>query len=142
MSSCCDESGEVCQIPATTTQVGSPSCGGGGDLRSVDSGESSKLPAVKDRRGCYKRKKSTSESWITGSPTMEDSYAWRKYGQKQILKLKTVGAPVQGIRTWSGFGVGGTDQCWWNDTLKTPFSFAFLREISESLRCSTSSESV
>ncbi|KAL7229313.1 hypothetical protein ACSBR2_007921 [Camellia fascicularis] len=89
MSSCCDESGEVCQIPATTTQVGSPSCGGGGgDLRSVDSGESSKMPAVKDRRGCYKRKKNTSETWITVSPTMEDSYAWRKYGQKQILKAK------------------------------------------------------
>ncbi|KAL3622036.1 hypothetical protein CASFOL_034232 [Castilleja foliolosa] len=45
-----------------------------------------KAPAseVKERRGCYKRRKSL-DSWVTVSSTMEDCYNWRKYGQKAIM---------------------------------------------------------
>ncbi|KAM7491826.1 hypothetical protein LguiA_034747 [Lonicera macranthoides] len=71
------------QIPASA-QVGS-SCSG--DRESQDSGESMKRPTLVDRRGRYKRRKS-SESRITISPTIEDGYAWRKYGQKDILNDK------------------------------------------------------
>ncbi|XP_042017629.1 WRKY DNA-binding transcription factor 70-like isoform X1 [Salvia splendens] len=48
-----------------------------------DSG-SKKKRVVKDRRGCYKRRR-TSDSWEKISPSMEDNYAWRKYGQKTIF---------------------------------------------------------
>ncbi|XP_057489609.1 WRKY DNA-binding transcription factor 70 [Actinidia eriantha] len=80
---CTCETCEVCKIPASV-QVGSPSSG---DRRSEDSGESSKRPAVKERRGCYKRRK-TSDTWMKILPTMEDGHAWRKYGQKEILNAK------------------------------------------------------
>ncbi|EYU42031.1 hypothetical protein ABFS82_10G003100 [Erythranthe guttata] len=54
-------------------------------LKSEDSGDSCKTPLPKDRRGCYKRRRS-SETWTkeTGS-LFEDGHAWRKYGQKDIL---------------------------------------------------------
>ncbi|KAF5790466.1 putative transcription factor WRKY family [Helianthus annuus] len=42
--------------------------------------------AVKDRRGCYKRK--TEDSRVEITDTYEDGYAWRKYGQKEILHAK------------------------------------------------------
>ncbi|CAA2985935.1 probable WRKY transcription factor 70 [Olea europaea subsp. europaea] len=66
--------------------------GGDGDGDGRDSGASAsswnsheKKPVkVKDRRGCYKRRR-TSDSTKTVSPTMDDGYAWRKYGQKNIL---------------------------------------------------------
>ncbi|XP_059627882.1 probable WRKY transcription factor 70 [Cornus florida] len=74
---------EICQIPAST-QVESPCCG---DRRSEESGESVKRPGTTDQRGRYKRRKA-SQSWIIVSPTIEDGYAWRKYGQKEILKAK------------------------------------------------------
>lgn len=55
--------------------------------KSEDSSDSCKpLTATsKDRRGCYKRRK-TSETWTKEtSSLMDDGHAWRKYGQKAIL---------------------------------------------------------
>lgn len=76
--------GEICQNLASS--LGDSACYD--DRRSEDSGESKKRPATtKDRRGCYKRKK-ISQSWTTVCPTIEDSHAWRKYGQKGILNAK------------------------------------------------------
>lgn len=75
--------GEICQNLASS--LGDSACYD--DRRSEDSGESTKRPATKDRRGCYKRKK-ISQSWTTVCPTIEDSHAWRKYGQKGILNAK------------------------------------------------------
>ncbi|KAJ6362774.1 hypothetical protein OIU78_003047 [Salix suchowensis] len=76
------------QIPATA-KVRSPCWDG--RKSSEDSGESSKSTAavkVKDRRGCYKRRKS-SHTWTNDSSTLtDDGHAWRKYGQKVILNAK------------------------------------------------------
>ncbi|XP_076948437.1 putative WRKY transcription factor 70 [Bidens hawaiensis] len=47
------------------------------------SGDQIPTPA-KGRRGCYKRRK-TIDSRMEVSDTIEDGYAWRKYGQKEIL---------------------------------------------------------
>ncbi|WCJ20098.1 WRKY DNA-binding transcription factor 70 [Euphorbia peplus] len=62
------------------------------DQRSEDSGESRKRPSgsatsAYHSRGSYKRKK-TSNSLTKVSPIVEDSHAWRKYGQKDILNAK------------------------------------------------------
>ncbi|KAI3470972.1 hypothetical protein Pfo_027635 [Paulownia fortunei] len=54
------------------------------DGGSACSGGSKKKPGVKDRRGCYKRRR-TSDSWMRIYPVMEDGYTWRKYGQKDIM---------------------------------------------------------
>ncbi|PIN21369.1 hypothetical protein CDL12_05914 [Handroanthus impetiginosus] len=73
------DSDEVSQVPAVTNSPG---------RKSEDSGESCKTPAPKDRRGCYKRRR-TSETSIKDTPTLfEDGHAWRKYGQKVILNTK------------------------------------------------------
>ncbi|XP_076896641.1 WRKY DNA-binding transcription factor 70-like [Bidens hawaiensis] len=45
-------------------------------------------PVVKERRGCYKRRR-TIDSHVKVGATMEDGYAWRKYGQKEILNSKS-----------------------------------------------------
>ncbi|CAH2058595.1 unnamed protein product [Thlaspi arvense] len=59
------------------------SCNGG------DSGESrKKLGVGKGKRGCYTRKP-RSHTWIVIARRIdEDRYAWRKYGQKEILNSK------------------------------------------------------
>ncbi|XP_031093739.1 WRKY DNA-binding transcription factor 70-like [Ipomoea triloba] len=55
--------------------------------RSEDSSGSCKA-FVKDRRGCYKRRKAC-ETQIKESPNLvDDGHAWRKYGQKVILNSK------------------------------------------------------
>ncbi|GMN41135.1 hypothetical protein TIFTF001_010351 [Ficus carica] len=60
-----------------------------GDRSSEDAGEIStkKRSALKDRRGCYKRRKG-SQSWTKVTHKIEDGQAWRKYGQKEILNAK------------------------------------------------------
>ncbi|KFK36946.1 hypothetical protein AALP_AA4G192600 [Arabis alpina] len=58
------------------------SCNGG------DSGDSKKrLGVAKGKRGCYTRKK-RSHTWTVEAKRIEDIYAWRKYGQKEILNTK------------------------------------------------------
>ncbi|XVE90962.1 hypothetical protein DITRI_Ditri20bG0117800 [Diplodiscus trichospermus] len=75
---------ESVEVSQATSTDDSPCCV---DRRSEDSGESRKRPASKDKRGCYKRKRSV-QSWTVVSATTEDSHAWRKYGQKEILNSK------------------------------------------------------
>ncbi|KAI3808977.1 hypothetical protein L1987_24940 [Smallanthus sonchifolius] len=75
------ESGKISGVPASPH---------GGLASAVDQSpdvRSGKKPAVKERRGCYKRRR-TIDSRVKISSTMEDGYAWRKYGQKEILNSK------------------------------------------------------
>ncbi|MFS8013232.1 putative transcription factor WRKY family [Helianthus anomalus] len=74
-------SGEVSRVPVSSHAISS-ACSG--DQRpEVHSG---KTPAsvAKGRRGCYKRRR-TIDSRMEVSESIEDGYAWRKYGQKEIL---------------------------------------------------------
>ncbi|KAL0347581.1 UNVERIFIED_CONTAM: putative WRKY transcription factor 70 [Sesamum calycinum] len=54
-------------------------------LKSEDCAET---PPTKDRRGCYKRRRSSETSTIETASLSEDGHAWRKYGQKVILNAK------------------------------------------------------
>lgn len=45
-------------------------------------------PIHKDRRGCYKRRKTSEISIKETTSLVEDGHAWRKYGQKVILNAK------------------------------------------------------
>ncbi|KAH1096055.1 hypothetical protein J1N35_012976 [Gossypium stocksii] len=55
--------------------------------KSEDSGDSIKSPPSthRDRRGSYKRRKCVDSRKKITSALVDDGYAWRKYGQKQIL---------------------------------------------------------
>ncbi|KAJ0466033.1 putative transcription factor WRKY family [Helianthus annuus] len=59
-------------------------CNSGDQMTEVHTGKTPEPPASKGRRGCYKRRK-TVDSRMVVSETIEDGYAWRKYGQKEIL---------------------------------------------------------
>ncbi|MFS7958365.1 putative transcription factor WRKY family [Helianthus anomalus] len=71
------DSGEISRVPASPTVFQVPD---------VCTGKKP-APVVKERRGCYKRRR-TVDSRVKISTTMEDGYAWRKYGQKEILNSK------------------------------------------------------
>ncbi|PWA55414.1 WRKY domain-containing protein [Artemisia annua] len=59
------------------------------DQQSHDSGESEKsVRPVKNKRGCYKRGRTSSTFTKVTSTLIDDGYAWRKYGQKPILNAK------------------------------------------------------
>ncbi|KAJ6369295.1 hypothetical protein OIU78_001624 [Salix suchowensis] len=82
--------GESDEVASQIPLVGSPCW----DDRktSKDSGESTGKSAaelkVKDRRGCYKRRKSVHSRTYDSSTLTDDGHAWRKYGQKVILNAK------------------------------------------------------
>ncbi|XP_057971061.1 WRKY DNA-binding transcription factor 70 [Malania oleifera] len=81
------ESEEVSQqVPKNYACLDSSSADG---RKYEESGESWKGLTLKDRRGCYKRRKSSTQTWTkTISTPVDDGHAWRKYGQKVILNAK------------------------------------------------------
>nr|AHC54616.1 WRKY11 [Chrysanthemum x morifolium] len=77
---------ETSGIP-TTGDTGSPRSWD--DQKSEDSSESVKtLTPRKTKRGCYKRRNTSSACIKVTSTLIDDGYAWRKYGQKAILDAK------------------------------------------------------
>lgn len=70
-------SDEVSQVPVNS---------GGIKSEELDSGHSPKM--VKDRRGCFKRRRTSEAETRVSSTPVEDGHAWRKYGQKSILNAK------------------------------------------------------
>ncbi|GKC86141.1 probable WRKY transcription factor 70 [Tanacetum coccineum] len=67
---------------------------------------------VKPKRGCYKRRKDS--SWTSTKVTsdlIDDGYAWRKYGQKEILnkthKRRSIGMPMIIPISVAKSGLGG-----------------------------------
>ncbi|KAI4306968.1 hypothetical protein L6164_030203 [Bauhinia variegata] len=82
---------EVSQnFPAVSGENGSQKVGSCNDRGFEYSGESRKRSSpetTKDRRGCYKRRRNA-QVWTTVSSKPDDRYAWRKYGQKEILNSK------------------------------------------------------
>ncbi|XP_071706142.1 WRKY DNA-binding transcription factor 70-like [Rutidosis leptorrhynchoides] len=75
MLSSCD-SDEIFGFPASTVDL----------VPKVDGGKKP-APGVKERRGCYKRRR-TADSRVKIRSTIQDAYQWRKYGQKEILNSK------------------------------------------------------
>ncbi|NP_001266272.1 WRKY transcription factor 81 [Solanum lycopersicum] len=60
-------------VVATAVEVKSPEDYSSGSCKSSD------------RRGCYKRRKTSESDIKESSDLVDDGHAWRKYGQKQIL---------------------------------------------------------
>ncbi|XP_030456120.1 probable WRKY transcription factor 70 [Syzygium oleosum] len=54
-------------------------------VKSEDSEESSKTSVPRDRRGCYKRRKTSDTQTRLDHNLIDDGHQWRKYGQKAIL---------------------------------------------------------
>ncbi|CAA7060467.1 unnamed protein product [Microthlaspi erraticum] len=72
-----------------TAVEGSQNASCDNDGKFEDSGDSRKrLGPVKGKRGCYKRKKKSDQTWTEESNVLEDTFSWRKYGQKEILNTK------------------------------------------------------
>uniref|UniRef100_A0A1J3G890 Putative WRKY transcription factor 70 n=1 Tax=Noccaea caerulescens TaxID=107243 RepID=A0A1J3G890_NOCCA len=72
-----------------TAVEGSQNASCDNDGKFEDSGDSRKrLGPVKGKRGCYKRKKKSDQTWTVESTVLEDEFSWRKYGQKEILNTK------------------------------------------------------
>lgn len=68
------EPDEVSQVPVRACAV-----------KSEDSEESSKTSVPRDRRGCYKRRKTSDTQIRMDHNLIDDGHQWRKYGQKAIL---------------------------------------------------------
>ncbi|KAJ0088028.1 hypothetical protein Patl1_31559 [Pistacia atlantica] len=80
------ESDEVSQVPTDPTHF---TWDADVAVKSEDSEGSSKTtPTIKDRRGCYKRRKCSDSITNETSTLTDDGHAWRKYGQKVILNAK------------------------------------------------------
>ncbi|RDX60101.1 putative WRKY transcription factor 70 [Mucuna pruriens] len=57
--------------------------------KSEDSEESNcKSSTVKERRGCYKRRRTEQTREEESAAPIDDGYQWRKYGQKEILNAQ------------------------------------------------------
>lgn len=56
--------------------------------RKEDSGDNSNSSVSRNRRGCYKRRKTSHTSTKIVPNLIDDGHAWRKYGQKVILNAK------------------------------------------------------
>ncbi|XP_060203210.1 WRKY DNA-binding transcription factor 70-like [Lycium barbarum] len=67
----------VVDTPFSDVEVKSP--------EDYSSGSCKNTSTLKDRRGCYKRRKTSESNIKESSDLVDDGHAWRKYGQKQIL---------------------------------------------------------
>lgn len=82
----------ILQLPSSISDEGSqvPVNSGYGGVapksEELDSGQSHKI--IKDRRGCFKRRRTSEAETKVSSTPVEDGHAWRKYGQKPILNAK------------------------------------------------------
>ncbi|KAJ6403436.1 hypothetical protein OIU84_015358 [Salix udensis] len=83
--------GEFDEVASQIPLVGSPCWDDrktSKDSWESSTGKSAAELKVKDRRGCYKRRKSVHSRTYDSSTLTDDGHAWRKYGQKVILNAK------------------------------------------------------